>query len=148
MRHAACGRLAAGEGRRCFVAAMGGMGSMGRLDGHHRWRARSSSATLCRRLRGVEKHRRLQSLLWHGLGPAGHPPLARSPASVLALDPRSSATSWRPRNRDEIDELTMIDLHHGSRPQCPSYHPSPGARLASSSSTHPSPCPPILLPTD
>jgi hypothetical protein len=112
------GRHAAGEGLRCFAAAMG------RLDGHHRWRARSSSATIlggceCR----VEMHRRLQSLPWVG---TGHPPLARSPTSVLVLDPRSSAASWRPRNRDEIDELTKIDLHSGSRPQCPSYHPSPG----------------------
>jgi hypothetical protein len=71
----------------------------------------------------VEMHRRLQSLPWVG---TGHPPLARSPASFLVLDPRSSAASWRPRNRDEIDELTKIDLHRGSRPQCPSYHPSPG----------------------
>jgi hypothetical protein len=94
----------------------------------------------------VEMHRRLQSLPWVG---TGHPPLARSPASVLVLNPRSSAASWRPRNRDEIDELTMIDLHRGSRPQCPSYHPSPGGPPGFLFlHTHPSPYHPILLHTD
>jgi hypothetical protein len=118
-RHAACGRQAAVEGRRCFVAAMG------RLDGHHRWRARSSSATLCRGCARVGGSRSIVDCS-RSHGSSRPPATSAFPTSVSVLNPRSSLASWRPRNRDEIDELTMIDLHRGSRPKCPYHDPSPG----------------------